>query len=511
MSNGTISMRKLKSILQLKYQAKLSHRQIARSLLISPSVVSNYANRAAQLGIACWPLPGSWDDTRLEQAFLNTQVKSKPTSAVPNWGQVHQQLKAKGVTLERLWQEYAEGHPDNHFSYNHFCYLYRQFKPTLRPSMRQVHKAGEKLFVDYAGQSVPLIEPKTNAQIFVATLGASNYTYAEATLSQALEDWCMSHKRAFEFFGGVTELVVPDNLKSAVNKACRFDPDLNPTYHQLACYYGVAILPTRIRKPKDKAKVEGAVLLVERWILACLRHEAFYTLAQLNQRIAELLYRLNDKPFQKLPGSRASQFELLDKPALKPLPKQPYLFTQVKRVRVGLDYHIELEGCYYSVPYVLVKKMLEAHVSERTVRLLFQGKCVAQHVRQMTLGCQSTLKIHMPKHHQAYLDYDIDIFKQRAQDIGPDVFTWVKQKLASKAHPQQAYRASASLLALVKTYGDKRLNAACQRGLSTGANELKNIKAILKNRLDQIDCQQVSEPLSELSPHANLRQPHEFH
>lgn len=262
MSNGALSMRKLKSILQLKFETKLSHRQIARSLSISPSVVSTYINRAAQLGVACWPLPADWDDVRLDRAFLKTQVILKPAKVIPDWGQVHQQLKGKGVTLELLWQEYAERHGDNHYSYNHFCRCHREFKSILKPSMRQHHKAGEKLFVDYAGQTVTLVNPDTGecreAQIFVAVLGASNYTFAEATRSQGLEDWCMSHQRAFGFWGGVPELVIPDNLRSGVSRGCRYEPDLNPTYHQLACHYGVAILPARPKKPKDKAKVEGA-------------------------------------------------------------------------------------------------------------------------------------------------------------------------------------------------------------------------------------------------------------
>jgi len=248
-------MRKLKSILQLKFEAKLSHRQIARSLSISPSVVSTYINRAAQLGVACWPLPADWHDIRLDREFLKTRPIPKPIKIMPDWGQAHQQLKGKGVTLELLWQECAERHGDNHFSYNPFCRRYREFKATLKPSMRQHHKAGEKRFVDYAGQTVTLVSPDTGechtAQIFVAVLGASNYTFAEATRSQGLEDWCMSHKHAFAFFGGIPELVVPDNLRSGVSKACRYEPDLNPTYPQLACHYGVAILPARPRKPKD--------------------------------------------------------------------------------------------------------------------------------------------------------------------------------------------------------------------------------------------------------------------
>ena len=329
MSARPITVRKLKEILRLKFQAQLAHRQIALSLHISPSTVSYYLNRAAQLGIMTWPLSESWDDVSLERAFLKTcsvhKTQHKPT---PNWALLHQELKKpgqKGVTLELLWQEYAERHPGSHYSYNHFCRLYKEWAALLQPSMRQTHIAGEKLFVDYCGQTMPIVDPHTGeilyrAQIFVAVLGASNYTFAEATRSQQLEDWVMSHKRAFEFFGGVPQLVVPDCLKSAVSVARKTDPDLNPTYQMLAAHFGTAIMPARPRKPKDKSKAEVGVQIVTRWILAVLRHETFHSLAQLNQRMGELLTRLNQKSFQKLPGCRASLLAELDAPTLKPLP-----------------------------------------------------------------------------------------------------------------------------------------------------------------------------------------------
>ena len=307
-----VSMRKLKEILRLKYACGMSHRQIASSLAVSPSTVSNYANRASQLGITAWPLPECWTEPALRAAFLHTQVTPKPM-ALPDWAMVHQELKAKTVTLQRLWEEYSERHPAGHYSYNHYCRLYRAWLQCQRPSMRQSHKAGEKLFVDYCGPTVPVIDAETGevrtAQVFVAVLGASNYTYAEATWSQGLADWTMSHARCFTFLGGVPELVVPDNLKSAVTKASRYEPDLDPTYQQLAAHYNVAVVPARPHKPKDKAKAEVGVQVVERWILAALRHERFFSLRQLNQRIAELLVRLNERPFKKLPGCRRSQFE----------------------------------------------------------------------------------------------------------------------------------------------------------------------------------------------------------
>jgi len=482
-------MKKLKSILQLKYGAKLSHRKIAKSLAISASVVSDYSRRAAQLGLSTWPLPDDWDDAKLTQHFLKTCPETQPQKALPDWGEVATELKHKGVTLELLWQEYSERHPDNHYTYAHFCRLFREFKPKLKPSMRQQHRAGEKLFVDYAGQTVPIVDPETGeaeqAQIFVAVLGASNYTYAEATWTQQLEDGCMSHKRTFEFIGGVPELVVPDNLKSGVSKACRYEPDLNPSYHQLAQHYAVAVMPARPYKPKDKAKAEGGVLLVERWILACLRHETFYSLHQLNQRIRTLLERLNNKSFQKLPGSRQSQFKQLDQPALMPLPKQSYQFVHVKKVRVNIDYHVNIERHYYSVPYQLIKLELQAHISASLVQLYHQGRCVAYHPKSRKQGAFTTQAEHMPKSHQKHLEWTPSRLTDWGKSIGPAVHEWVRRQLESRQHVEQSYRSCLGLLHLTKSYPKPRVNAACQRGLDTGAYRLKHIKNILKHKLDQ--------------------------
>ncbi|EMQ8080370.1 IS21-like element ISEc12 family transposase, partial [Escherichia coli] len=384
-----ISMRKLKEILRLKYGVELSHRQIGRSLAISPSVVSRYANRAAQLGIKQWPLPTGWDDTKLKHAFLQTQVKMKKHS-LPDWATVHRELRNKCVTLQLLWEEYCERNPGGFYSYNHYCRMYREWLKTTSPSMRQVHKAGEKLFVDYCGPTVGVTDPETGeirtAQVIVAVLGASSYTWAEATWSQQLEDWVMSHVRCFQWLGGVPELVVPDNLKSATSRACKYDPDVNPTYQQMLEHYNVAVLPARPRKPKDKAKAEVGVQVVERWIMARIRHEIFYSLASLNQRIRELLERLNNKIMQKLGYSRAELFIQLDKPALKPLPEASYSYTLVKKVRVHADYHVEIDKHYYSVPCSLLGQQLEAWISGELVRLFNQGQEVAVHPRKRTYG-----------------------------------------------------------------------------------------------------------------------------
>ena len=508
-------MRKLKELLRLKYQAGLTHRQIAASLSVSSSTVSNYVNRAAQLGLTAWPLEPEWDDRRLEQTFLQTRVQPKAARCWPDWAAIHQELRRKGVTLELLWQEYSERHPDNHYSYNHFCRQYRAWRQTQQPSMRQTHKAGEKLFIDYCGQTVPLVDPETGelrqAQSFVAVLGASNYTYAEATLSQALEDWVMSHSRAFSYLGGVPEVLIPDNLRSGVSKACKYEPDLNPTYQQLATHFGVAIVPARPRKPKDKAKAETGVQVVTRWILAVLRHETFYSLAQLNQRIRALLDKLNRKPFKKLPGSRQSAFEQLDKPALKPLPAFPYQYTQIKPVRVHLDYHVDIDQHYYSVPHPLIKKQLEAHITEQCVTLYHQGQVVAKHKRSHRRGGHTTLKAHMPAQHQACHDWSPGRFKNWAKDIGPHTLQWVTERLTNVGHPEQAYRACLGLLSLSKPYGKARLEAACQRAFDTGAKQLKNIQAMLKNGLDKQPALPAEPDLLSQVNHTNIRGADYYH
>jgi transposase len=373
--------------------------------------------------------------------------------------------------------------------------------------MRHEHRAGEKMFVDYAGQPVSVIDRETGeihkAQIFVAVLGASNYTYAEATLSQQVEDWIGSHVRAFSFFGGVTEAIVPDNLKSGVSKVCRYEPDINPTYHDLANHYQTVVLPARVRKPRDKAKAEAGVLLVERWILARLRKHTFFSLAELNKVIGELLAILNTKPFKKLPGSRQSRFAELDKPALKPLPAAPYEVAYWKKAMVHLDYHVEVEGHYYSVPYTLVKKQLEIRYTRTTVECLYRNQRIASHLRNQVRGRHTTIKEHMPLKHQQYSEWNPERFTRWAAKIGPQTKVLTETLLVQRAHPQQAYRTLLGILRLGKAYGEQRLEAACDRALHINALSYRSIESILKNGLDQkpLQRQENSTPIQ----HGNIR------
>ncbi|EIB3185939.1 IS21 family transposase [Salmonella enterica] len=508
-----ISMRKLKEILRLKYGLGLSHRLIAQSLVISPSVVSRYANRAAQLGIKYWPLPPEWDDATLHRAFLKTQVKMKKHS-LPDWATVHKELRNKCVTLQLLWEEYTERNPGGSYSYNHYCRMYREWLKTTSPSMRQVHKAGEKLFVDYCGPTVNITNPDTGeirtAQIIVAVLGASSYTWAEATWSQQLEDWVMSHARCFQWLGGVPELVVPDNLKSATSRACKYDPDVNPTYQQMLEHYNIAVIPARPRKPKDKAKAEVGVQVVERWIMARIRHETFYSLASLNQRIRELLERLNNKIMQKLGGSRADLFTQLDKPALKPLPEASYNYTLVKKVRVHADYHVEIDKHYYSVPCSLLGLQLEAWISGELVRLFNQGQEVATHPRNRNYG-YSTREEHMPEAHRQHATWTPERLLEWAGRVGSETHDYVLHILNSRPHPEQSYRFCLGLLNLHKKYSKARLNAACARALKTQVWRLAGIKSILEKGLDKQPVPENKPDLLSTLEHENVRGSKYYH
>lgn len=510
-----ISMRKLKEILRLKYEAKLSNRKIGTSLSISPGTVSTYINRAKLIGIESWPLPQDWDDIKLSQYFLQTKITRRTAIPLPNWSDFYQELKKKGVTKQLLWQEYVERNPGNHYSYAQFCRIYKEWSSRQQPSMRQTHLYGEKLFIDYCGPTIPIVNPDTGefteAQVFVAVMGGSNYTFAEATASQQLKDWVMSHVRAFTFFNAIPEILVPDNLRSGTTKACKFDPDLNPTYQQMAAHYNVAIIPARPLKPKDKAKAENGVLIVERWIMAVLRHETFYTLVHLNQRIKALLLKLNTKPFQKLSGDRTTHFNTYERPAMRSLPVQAYQYTFIKKVKVNIDYHVDIEKHYYSVPYGLLKKQIEAHVSEYTVSLYYQNQQVATHLKSERIGGHSTKVEHMPKAHQDYAQWNPERLKGWASRLGEYVLQWVEYQLTSKAHPQQSYRVCLGVLNLSKQYTKTRLNIACQRALDTGGYRLANVKIILKNNLDMADPNPTQPDLLAELEHDNVRGQDYYH
>ena len=505
-----LSVRKSKEILRLKWEVGVSDAAVSRSCHVSRSTVAGCVRRATAAGLT-WPLPEGMDDARLE-GLLYLHASSTADRPMPDWPQVHQEMKRKGVTLFLLWQEYKLQSPEG-FQYSYFCDLYREFTGKLTVSMRQVHRAGEKLFVDYAGPTIPIVDRTTgeehSAQVFVAVLGASNYTFAEATMTQGLADWTGSHVRAFQFFGGVPEVVVPDNLKSGVSKPCRYDPEINPSYAELARHYGVAVIPARVRKPKDKAKAEGGVLVVERWIMAALRNRTFFSLSEANAAIRELLTRLNERPFKKLTGCRRSQFEELDKPVLKLLQERAYVYAQWKQVRVGIDYHVEIEGRYYSVPYQLIKQQLDARFTRSTVECFHKGKRVAVHVRSDGRG-HITIPEHMPTAHQSYAQWTPERINRWSRSIGEKTAIATHLIMSKRRHPQQGFRACLGLMSMGRKYSNERLEAACNRAIVTGCVSYKSIKSILNTGLDQ---QALNETQSSqhIPDHSNIRGPGYFH
>ena len=513
MAAQRITMRKIREILRLRFVAGLSIRQIKDSTKVSVGAIQKLLNKVEELELS-WPLPDDLDDTALAGLFY-PGADTRPSSRfqVPDWSAVHQELKRKGLTLQLLWEEYTQQYPNRCYSYSQFCDRYRHWRGKQKRSMRQTHKAGEKCFVDYCGQTVTIIDPGTgeirDAQVFVGVLGASNYTYAEATLTQSLPDWLESHVRMFAFFGGCPELVVPDNLRSGVSQACRYDPDLNASYQQLAEHYQVAVMPARPYKPKDKSKAELGVQIVERWILARLRRHSFFSVAELNKCIRSLLDELNRKPFKQLPGNRLEAFEQLDKPALKSLPTQPYRYIEIKPVKVNIDYHVQHDQHHYSVPHQYVGERLELHASDTLVTLYFRQRQVAAHPRSHRPG-NTTESSHMPKRHQKQQQWTPGRLKNWAKAIGPDVLTWVNHQLTTRNHPEQAYRVCLGLLNLSRDYPVKRLNAACRIANRGGLLRLKQVKSILQSHRDQLP-EQLDLQTELPQDHENIRGPENFH
>ncbi|MHB8169618.1 MAG: IS21 family transposase [Thermoleophilia bacterium] len=505
-------MRKIKEILRLKALG-LTNRQIAASVNAAHSTVNEYIRRAEVVGIS-WQSASQVDEAEL-QARLFKKPQLPARRAEPDFAYINQELKRKGVTLKLLWQEYLDQNPDG-YRYTQFCHLYKNFAGHGKPVMRQSYKAGEKMFVDYAGQTMPITNPVTGevseAQIFVAALGASNFTFAEATESQDLFSWIGSHTRAFSFFGGVPGVLVPDNLRAGVSKSCRYEPDLNPTYAEMAAHYGIAVIPARVRKPRDKAKVEAAVLIVERQILAPLRNHTFFSTAELNRAMRPLLEKLNQKPFAKLEGSRALVFETLEKPALGSLPVRPYEFAIFKKARVNIDYHIEVERHFYSVPYQLVGRQLDVRLTAGVVEVLGNGKRIASHRRSHVRGGYSTKDEHRPPAHRHYQKWPPERLIAWAGKTGPETAGLAQAILQRKKHPEQGYRSCQGLIRLTNKYPAERMEAACRLALVAGAHSYKSVKSILEKNLDQLSGEtETGQKQLPINLHDNVRGKDYYH
>lgn len=502
-------MRKIRDVLRYRYSAKLSLEATARALKISKGVVAKYIKLATSAGIS-WPIPEELNDRDLERLLLRQGPYKEPTYAEPDHAQTHQELKKKGVTLLLLWEEYQQTVGVRAYQYTAFCIHYRAWAATLKLSMRQVHRAGEKLFADYAGPMVPVIDASTGeitwASIFVACLGASSYTFACATPSQTQTDWLAGLSRAMRFNGGVTTMIVPDNPRSLIKNADAYEPELNRATAEFAQHYGTIILPARPRKPQDKAKVESGVQVVERWILARLRHHRFFSIAEVDAAVARLLPALNERAFKKLPGSRKEAFEQLDRAHLRALPATPYVIADWKYARVNIDYHIELDKHYYSVPYNLVRTEVELRITRSMLEVFSNGVRVASHARNMHKGHYSTRPEHMPAAHQAHAGWTPAKLLAWATKIGPHTAILVERLLLEKKHPEQAYRAGLGLMRVARENGSARMEAACARATELGSHQYKSVASILKKGLDKqpLPVKQVALPLPN---HANVRGP----
>lgn len=498
-------MSKINDVLRLKFEAKLSHRDIALCLKIGSATVSEILTRFKNAKLS-WPLPDDLSEAVLEQRLFPGKGSSAKKE-VPDFALMHKELKRKGMTKILLWQEYQAKYLEKAYAYTQFCEYYLRWRKKLKRSMRLHHIAGDKLFIDYCGPTVPIVNPDTgecrNAQIFVATLGASNYTYIEASASQKQEDWLMAHVNAFEFFGGVPNLLVPDNLRSAVTKADRYEPTLNENYLKLARHYNTAVMPARPYKPKDKAKAENAVLIVERWILMRIRHQVFHTLASLNQELKRLLKDLNQRAFKHLPGNRESMFEQLDRPALKALPQYRYEYIDHHHAKAGIDYHALYKKHAYSVPHIYTGERVEIQATVRMVRIYFKGQCIAQHPRSHKAGGFTTLPEHMPTSHQKQ-QWTPQRLLNWGKSIGSGTRSVVEHQLNSKAHPEQAYRACLGLLSLARQYTDARLEQACQSALLLERPDRFTVKNLLENKRENYAQKQNEEP-NEPITHVNIR------
>jgi transposase len=502
-------MRKIREALRLCLAEGLSPTLAGIATGLPRSTVRRYVVRAAEVGLV-WPLPPDLDDRALEERLYG---RAGPPPAeqrpMPDWPLVHRELRRKSVTLALLWAEYRAGSPDG-FGYTWFTQHYRAFAGRLDVVLRQDHRGGEKLFLDFAGQTIPITDQRTGeitqAQLFVAVLGASNYTYAEALPSQAELHWTAAHVRAFEFLGGAPAILVPDNLKAGVIKPHRYEPILNASYAELAAHYGCAILPARPKKPRDKAKVESGVLVVERWVAAALRNRTFFSIGEANAAIRERVAWLNARPFRKLAGSRASLFAELDRPALRPLPPVPYEYATWKGAKVSIDYHVELDRHYYSVPYGLVGERVDIRASARTIEVFARGRRVASHPRSSAVGRHTTESAHMPESHRRHLEWTPGRLVAWGEQTGPATGALVSAILHSRPHPEQGFRSCLGIFRLGRRHGEARLEAACARALTVGALSYRSVDSILKGGLDRAPLPEPP-PVRATRTHANVRGP----
>jgi transposase len=492
MAAERLAMNKIRKLLELRFKLELSQRQTAKALGCGRTSVQRYENLAIEASLTDFNLVSTLSE---EELFLRLGLKCDVLSPlrkekqIPIWPDIYKEFSKKHVTLSLLWQEYKEDHPEG-YQYSQFCEHFSRWREKLTVSMRQEHKAGEKAFIDYAGTTVDIIDRKTGevhaSQIFVGVLGASSYTYVEATWSQSLPDWLMSHRRMFEFFDGVPSILVPDNLRSGITKPDRYEATVNKSYQDLSEYYGTCVIPARVRKPKDKAKAEAGVLLASRWILAVLRNKTFYSLDELNEDIAVLLEKLNNKKMRHFKKSRRELFEMIDKPALMPLRSSPYVFAEWKWATVSIDYHIEFDGHFYSAPYQLVKKEIQVRATSVTVEIFYKSNRVASHPRSYQKGGFKTEPSHRPPSHNAHLEWTPERIINWAKKKGSNTGIFIQKLIATKAHPEQGYRSALGVIRLSDKFGEARLDQACNNAIAIGSYSYRTVKNMLNNGMDKV-------------------------
>ncbi len=507
MAGKRLSMRKIREILRLKWEAGLAHRVIAGVCHVGLGTITDYLARARLAGLT-WPLPEDLDDRALEELLFPRPADAGAGRPLPDMAWIHKELKRPGVTLLLLWMEYLEAHPDG-IHYSQFCARYRKWAGRLKPSMRQRHLAGEKVFVDFSGKRPEIVDPRTGeskaVELFVGVLGASSYTYAEACPRQDLESWIAAHVRMNEFFGGSAAIYVPDNLKSGVTGACRYEPLVNRTYGEMAEHYGAVVIPARTRRPKDKAKVEAGVLVVQRWILARLRNQTFFSLGALNEAIRELLVELNDRPMKELKASRRELFEKIDRPALKPLPARRYEMSRWEEQRLNIDYHVRVDGNYYSAPYQLIHQPLDVRITRSTVEIFHKSRRVASHVRLSGERRSSTRPEHMPSSHRAHAEWTPSRLLRWARKHGPQTEKLVATILNDRPHPEQGFRSCLGIMRLGKKYGQERLEKACGRALRLGSHSYGTVKNILSSGVEQLPLPGETGSRPKAPIHDNIR------
>jgi len=483
-------MRRVRDILRLKFEIGLSGRDVARRSGIGATTIREMLKRFEVSGLE-WPLASALTDAELEERLYGKagSRQGQRRRSEPDWSAINRELKRKHVTLQIVWDEYIAGDPDG-YRYSRFCELYRGWESRLPVTMRQIHLGGDKMFVDYAGDTVPVIVDRRTgktqgAHIFAAVLGGSSLSFALATWTEKLPDWIEGHVQALAYFGGVPALIVPDNPKVAVIRACFYDPDINKTYAELAAHYGTSLLPARPRRPRDKAKVEALVRIVERWLLGKLRRQRFYSLADVNAAIAGMLKALNDeRVLRAYRKTRRQLFEEIDLPHLKPLPAEPFVLAEWKRRKAGIDYHVEFDGHFYSIPYRHARTDVELRATRRTVEIFLHGDRIACHLRGSGDGKHTTLAEHMPSSHRRYAGMTPAALLKTADAIGPNTALFCQRVLERRPHPEQGFRTCLGVVRMAKVFGSARLEAACERALEIGALSYGSVKSILDTRLD---------------------------